>query len=301
MAYRIIKGTVSIDGKEPDGDTLSFKISDQNDWLWPGAQDGRFPRFNAKYQANIRFEAIDALEIHYRIQDVYSQPNVKQPLELAVKARDRLLTLCGFDLSNISETGGFRIVDPDQQEMPVTLAYNGIDPFGRIIGFVFTDDLHFEVNDRNPTVNLYPEHIERSINAKLLREGLVYPTYYGGLYPSLREYLTTLVKDARREQLGIWQYHQSEIVLPLKPTLLDIETIVMMPKLFRRLVTHIAKNGSTKQFRNSLRQSKDMVVDTREVRLSNFSSFVRYGYGVVEDQIRIWMTHQPEELVFVGG
>jgi endonuclease YncB( thermonuclease family) len=300
MPYRILKGTVSIDGKSPDGDTLAFHVKDAEDWIWPKTQDGRFPRFNVKYQANIRFEAIDALELHYTVNNIYPMITVKQPLGLAKQARDRLLELCGFDLSRVTENDQFRITDPDDQHKEVTLAYNGIDPYGRIIGFVFTEEMPFHVDDAHPTVYLYPEHVAKSVNAQLLKEGLVYPTYYGDLYPSLRDAFTDITHQARQQSIGIWKDNAAEFVLPRKPALAEIENIVMMPKLFRRLTTHIAKNGAISNFRNALSESDDVTVDTRDVRLSNFSSFVRTE-KLDGGNYKVWLSHDPEELVFLKG
>ncbi|MCG8054917.1 MAG: hypothetical protein JAY94_04465 [Candidatus Thiodiazotropha endolucinida] len=300
MSYRIVKGTVSIDGKSPDGDTLSFHIDNHDEWIWPKTKNGRFPRFNSKYQTNIRFEAIDALELHFTIQNVYPEIIVKQPLGLAKKARDRLIELCGFDMTNVLEDDEFSLQDPDNQRMPVTLAYNGIDPFGRIIGFVFTDEMGFEVSERIPIIRLSPEEVSQSVNATLLREGLVYPTYYGSLYPELRNKLTDIAQEAKQEPKGLWVENQSEFVFDRKPNLSDLEGLVMLPKLFRRLSTHIAKNGAVSNFRKALYESNDKVVDVRDVRLTNFSSFVR-SKKIDSNTYKLWLSHDPEELVFVGG
>jgi len=300
MPYRIVKGTVSIDGKSPDGDTIAFKIDNPEEWIWPKSQNGRFPRFNAKYQANIRFEAIDALELHFTVQNVYPQIKVSQPIGLAKQARDRLLDILGFDRTIITESANFRISDPQQQKRPITLAYNGIDPFGRLIGFVFTEGVEFDVSDKQPTVLLMPNDVVKSVNAKLLREGLVYPTFYGGLYPTLRSALGRLSTQARTQSLGVWESHKNEFIFERKPNMDEIESVVMLPKLFRRLTTHLGRNGAISNFRNFLRQKNDLTVDAREVRLSNFSSFVRTT-KLDSGKYKLWMSHTPEELIFVGG
>lgn len=300
MSYRVVKGTVSIEGKSPDGDTLAFHIDNHDEWIWPRTKNGRFPKFNAKYQTNIRFEAIDALELHFKIQNVYPEVVVKQPIGLAKKARNRLLELCGFDIKNIFESEEFSLSDSDNQQMPVTLAYNGIDPFGRIIGFVFTKDMGFEVSDRRPTIRLSSEDVAQSVNAILLEEGLAYPTYYSGLYPELRNALTNIARKAKQEPLGIWKQNQTEFLFARKPELSQLEELVMMPKLFRRLSTHIAKNGAISNFRYALSKSNDRVVDVRDVRLTNFSSFVRI-YKIHNDTYKLWLSHDPEELVFLEG
>lgn len=300
MAYRVIKGKVAIDGKSPDGDTIAFRIDNPTEWIWPKTQDGRFPKFNMQYQTSIRFEAIDALELHYGISNVYPGVTVHQPLTFAKRARDRLLELFGFDMTNVIERDDFTLVDPMKQEKPAILAYNGIDPFGRIIGFVFSEDIGLEVSDREPMVELHPEHIEKSVNAKLLAEGLVYPTYYGGLYPELRKFLNEITDVAIVNKIGLWSEHSNEFVFSRQPNISDIESKVMMPKLFRRLSEHIAKNGVISNFRDALREGKDLTVDLNEVRLTDFSSFVR-TQKINQNDYKLWLSHSPSRLVFVGG
>lgn len=300
MSYRIIKGTVVIDGKSPDGDTVSFSIGNQADWVWPKTQDGRFPRLNERYQTSIRFEAIDALELHYQISNVYPGLNVHQPLTHARRARDRLLELLEFDMNGVIEKEDLSLSDPAKQEKAAILAYNGIDPYGRIIGFVFHEDIGLEVDDKHPTIQLRPEHIDKSLNAILLSEGLVYPAFYGGLYPELRDRLKVIASEAMEQEIGIWGEHSCEFVFSRQPSISDIETKVMMPKLFRRLSEHLAKNGAISNFRNALREANDLTVDLKEVRLTDFSSFVRTE-KLGEDEYRLWLSHKPGEMVFLGG
>ena len=300
MAYRIAQGNLIIDGKSPDGDTIAFALDEENRglWVWPKEQDGRFPRFNSLFHANIRFEAIDALELHYQIQNVYPGVNSHQPLSLARQARDRLLEICGFNLDNVTETANLRLKDPDQQKKPATIAYKDIDPFGRIVAFVFVDKMGFKMDDKNPTVFLEPEHLERSVNIQLLREGLVYPTFYGGFYPELRNAVTVWAREARDQNRGLWQTNVTEFTTERKPSLEVIEELVMLPKIFRRLATHLARNGAISNFRGFMGETGDTVVDTRQVRLTGLQSFVGVK-KVNSDQYKVRLQRNAEELIFL--
>ena len=69
MPYMILKGTFHIVGKRPDGDTIAFRPSNPDHWLkpkWLRRTRNRVPGTNADNDVNIRLEAVDALETHYR-------------------------------------------------------------------------------------------------------------------------------------------------------------------------------------------------------------------------------------------
>jgi endonuclease YncB( thermonuclease family) len=299
MSYRIAKGFLTIDNKSPDGDTITFSMGEEHrgEWIWPYEQTGRFPKFNKQFQANIRFEAIDALELHYQITGVYPGVKVRQPLDLARQARDRMLGLCGFDLTRVTETANLTLKDPDQQKKPATIAYREIDPYGRLVAFVFAEEMDFQVDDSHPTVFLQPEQMERSVNAQLLREGLVYPTFYGSLYPELRKPLAKIAQQARGDKIGIWKRDVMTFTSSRKPDLSEIEEIVILPKIFRRLSVHIARNGALSNFKGYLAETSDVTVDTRLIRLTGLQSFVSVkdeGSG----KYSMKLLRHPEELIF---
>ena len=60
MAYRILKGFLSIEGRSPDGDTVAFYLdkADRADWISTRTDSGRFPKFNRNFQTNVRFEGV---------------------------------------------------------------------------------------------------------------------------------------------------------------------------------------------------------------------------------------------------
>jgi hypothetical protein len=75
MAMFLIAGSFRITGAQPDGDSIRFAPSDPAKWdLITGPN--RVKR-NASGAAQLRLDAIDALEIHY------GSPRTHQPLSLA--------------------------------------------------------------------------------------------------------------------------------------------------------------------------------------------------------------------------
>ena len=88
MAMFLIAGSFRITGAQPDGDSIRFTPNDPAKWdLITGPN--RVKR-NASGAAQLRLDAIDALETHY------GTPRTHQPLGLAHAAADELLDWLGF-------------------------------------------------------------------------------------------------------------------------------------------------------------------------------------------------------------
>src|SRR3954470_9352823 len=91
MPMLCLAGTFHVLGSEPDGDSIRFRPNDPADWeKVPGATA---VRRNVNGAAQLRLDAIDALETHYappggRIEH--------QPLGLAHAAAAELLDWLGF-------------------------------------------------------------------------------------------------------------------------------------------------------------------------------------------------------------
>lgn len=307
MKYRVIKGELVIHGKSPDGDTIGFRLDEEHrsSWVWSGKKDGSFPRFNKGYVTNIRFEAIDALELHYSVPDVWPSVHSHQDLGQAKAARDEMLRLCGFDLEPLVEDERHRISDPSGQSISAVIAYREIDSYGRLIAFVFPAGALTELSsEKTPEIYLAPESFLHSVNAELLTRGMVFPTYYGTLDHEVRDLLSEKVEIARMDRLGVWSDYRATVRLPRKPTIPQIESMMLMPKVYRRLVSHIARNGAMSNFRSTLRE--DTVVDTKDACLADLGVFLRSSkaedcahQGPPEDApYDLRMTRHPEELVF---
>ena len=83
----LIAGSFRIKGAQPDGDSIRFTPDDPANWdLITGTRVKR----NASGSAQLRLDAIDALETHY------GTPRTHQPLDLAHAAAAELLDWLGF-------------------------------------------------------------------------------------------------------------------------------------------------------------------------------------------------------------
>ena len=91
MPMLCLAGTFRIRGSQPDGDSVRFFPDDPA--LWARVPGAPAVRTNAAGGAQLRLDAIDALETHY--SPPASAPR-HQPLALAHAARDELLDWLGF-------------------------------------------------------------------------------------------------------------------------------------------------------------------------------------------------------------
>src|SRR4051812_20296896 len=92
MPMLCLAGTFPVLGTEPDGDSLRFRPEDPADWAKvPGPHA---VRRNATGGAQLRLDAIDALETHYAPPGGHV---LHQPLALAHAAAAELLAWVGFE------------------------------------------------------------------------------------------------------------------------------------------------------------------------------------------------------------
>lgn len=295
MPYMILAGTYHIVGKRPDGDTVAFRPTNPDHWLkksWLETTRNRVPATNAASDVSLRLEAIDALETHYRAKDWL--PEYRQPTKFALQARDTMLASLGISPAAIVWDGDKVVSAPDGT--PGYIATNGIDPYGRVIAFAFSGTP--PTSDGNDGFELQSEHVQSSVNFGLARQGLVYPTFYTGLYPSLRETMAAACVAARRDGQGLWPMDASlkGVAIPNSKDLSPItDQALVMPKLFRRLVMHLSQNGTVKSFRGFLYDNEDATIHIPKVELATLRRYVR----VDERTMTVALRFPPEQFVFL--
>jgi endonuclease YncB( thermonuclease family) len=234
-------------GPEPDGDTVKFAPDNQNLVCDIPQRSGRPPKINAR-GISVRLEAIDALETHFE--------NTHQELTGGKQARDTLLAKLGFTNIVFSKTNPNKIKSADQNSLPGFVLSNGIDANGRLIGFVYQRDTRGLGRD-GATVTVDNALIDRSINATLLEDGHVFPAFYGTLPAKLREHLATKSQAARKAKKGIWPRAKGDTTHVAEVSdLASLTTLVIWPKLFRRLVVFLkeTERSGLDGFENWLKQ-----------------------------------------------
>jgi hypothetical protein len=278
MPFLVIKGTFHVVGYSPDGDSIRFQADNEAHWA---KLAGPPVTLNARRHAQLRFEAIDTMETHYR--------NMHQPLILATRALDFLLQGLGitdvqWDVlrTRITEandgTEGYiisRIVEPNRR--PVAFVFTGAPPAADGSSIFLDVDL-----------------LRQSLNYQSLAAGLAYPTYYKGLFPDLRTALTEASNHARQVNLGIWSEDRTNTGFAVKGPESISEEHVILPKLFRRLAEYLEVGGSVVGFKEFLELKAEGITIISAAHFTHFDTVVEVDGNVVR------MTEPPENLVFEG-
>ena len=126
MAMFLIAGSFRITGAQPDGDSIRFTPDDPAKWdLITGPN--RVKR-NASGAAQLRLDAIDALETHY------GTPRTHQPLGLAHAAAAELLDWLGF--SNVVRGQDETVTSSSPDTVAGYILTRSADLYGRCIALV---------------------------------------------------------------------------------------------------------------------------------------------------------------------
>jgi endonuclease YncB( thermonuclease family) len=224
MAMFLIAGSFRITGAQPDGDSIRFTPDDPAKWdLITGTRVKR----NASGAAQLRLDAIDALETHY------GSPRTHQPLGLAHAAAAELLTWLGF--SNVVRGQDETVASSTPDAVTGYILTRSADLYGRCISLVGRGN---PPHDDGSSVFVDVDALRTSANHHLISQGLVYPTYYRALFPDLRNELTAAAKQARDGGLGVWASDATTSGFDVTGLEVLQDDIVIVPKLFRRLVDY---------------------------------------------------------------
>lgn len=238
--YKIIAGTFHVKGFSPDGDSIRFQAKDPSHWDFFTWGEGANKEAKRK---QLRVESIDALETHY---DGYHQPRT-----FALAALESLLEMVGIK-DVVYSLGLTQIVDADDGKAGF-IASSSIDRFGRPVSYLFPKSAKLTDGAIVDSANL---PIDDSVNFQLARQGLVYPTFYKGTDRVLAEKIRAVVTRARKTKRGIWSIDRTPGFF-----LYDIRTlqedILLLPKLFRRLVSFFNGYSDFNQLGDYLAKQKD--------------------------------------------
>jgi hypothetical protein len=138
----------------------------------------------------------------------------------------------------------------------------GLDSFGRVIAFVYASEPQ---EADGSTVFIDNVRLAASVNSKLLNDGLVYPGFYSSLPVNLKDQLAAQTRVVRQTETGLWPHAQGQIGSPAAiPDLTTLETLILWPKLFRRLVRYFQEGhqelaGFDAWLREDLRDRDDFI------------------------------------------
>lgn len=233
MPYQIFPGEFGLYytsqlhvGSRPDGDSMWFKPIDGSILEMLGE---RSVNYNKGGFTQLRFEGIDALELHYKGAN-------HQKLPECVDARDRLLEIVGFTSVTYAPSSTADVNTSVRDAIPIVIPgyilSRGADIYGRPVAFVFTGIAPEPETEEG--VWLTPELMSQSLNARLIADGQAYPSFYTGLPYDLRDQLRTLMQQAQNDHKGLWVVDSSKTGIQVNNTN-NLKQFAIWPKLYRRI------------------------------------------------------------------
>jgi hypothetical protein len=284
MPFTLIKGLFHVQNYSPDGDSVRFEPANPD--LVRGLA-GPPARFNARGHVQLRIEAIDALETHF------SPPSgggiLHQPRALADAATNRLVKFTG--ITDVRWDATHSTVISANDAVPGYVLARTVEKNGRPVAFVFAGD---PSDEDGASVRLDGKRLRETYNYAALAEGLVYPTYYRGLFQDLRDELTAAVKSARTKNLSIHAVDVTTKGFDASKLKSIMDQRPILPKLFRRLSEYLVNFGTADGFKEKLEESAEPVLDLKTSNFTHFDTFIEQAHG--SDHIRL--LREPEELVF---
>jgi endonuclease YncB( thermonuclease family) len=259
ISYLVIKGSFVIIDKQPDGDSVRFRPDDasllkklKRSYRIDPSKDGT---------VQLRFEAIDAPELHYLGKE--------QPLGRT--SRDFLLSQLGF--SNYIYNDNDTIADSVPREIRGGILSQAAETNGRPVSYVFleADLTPFKDGERTVVDELL---LTKSMNAKVLQAGMAYYTVYSSQPASHQIFMRGLAEQAKTANLGVWQVDKtSEFTVNSFEDITNNQLI--LPKLFRRCIGYLRDRdkgftGTLKDWLLSKPDSDDTILlGTRQTTLSS--------------------------------
>jgi endonuclease YncB( thermonuclease family) len=281
MPFKAIKGTFHVVGYSPDGDSVRFKADNDENW---NLLRGRKVKLNSKAHAQLRIEAIDTLETHYK--------NEHQPKELADAATTYLFNLLGITNVVWNSTGSK--VSSADDGTPGYVVSRTTERYGRPVSFVFSGEQSFDDGQR---IFINNAIARKSVNFKMLSKGLAYPTFYDGMFYDLRELFAKESSKSRESKIGVWSEDKTNRYTAIE-SLSDItDKNVLLPKLFRRLTAYIKEYGSfdAEDFISKMEERSEKVLILSVLHFTHLDNLLS-----VNESGKIKFTKKPENLVFLG-
>jgi Staphylococcal nuclease homologue len=164
---------------------------------------------------------------------------------------------------------------------------------GRAVSFAYAGP-----SDREDLSSVFvdEELLGESVNFQLVAHGLAYPTYYSKLFPDLRNALTAAANQARSDQRGVWADDATTSGAAITSLEALNDQVVILPKLFRRLVDYLALGAGDPSLAGFLAflASRDdrlfVIPDAHATGLDNITQ--------VEGQT-VRLLHPPQDLIFI--
>ncbi len=234
--FLVLKGAFVIIGKSPDGDSVRFKPDNRQ--LLFGLKNPSRIKVSADGSVQLRFEAIDAPELHYG--------SLEQPL--GAKSRDVLLQEMGF--SNVKlENRLVRASTP--KEIRGLILSQAAEGNGRPISYAVVGQFASAFEDGS-RVEVTDAVLEKTLNSTMLQNGMAYYTVYSSTPPNQRDYLKSISAKARAAKRGVWALDRSAGFVLQKQSDIDVNGQLILPKFFRRASDYLDAKRK-KEFKGNIK------------------------------------------------
>jgi endonuclease YncB( thermonuclease family) len=294
MPFYVIEGTFHLVGRtksgnpsgfEPDGDSMQFKphnpkLLDQLEHV------GDPVRLTSIGSTQLRFEGIDALELHFE--------GSNQPRPLADQARDFLTGKLAMNPVPYKAPDLIRVQPPVPHDAtPGFILSRALEAHGRPVAFAFAGP---PPQADGAQLVLRAALLRKSLNFASLKAGDAFPLFYDTLFGDLRAVFSQAADAARQARRGLWAEDRSQSGLNVSDQAALERDAVVFPKLFRRLTEFLrAQAGAIDRFLPWLADKREQVLDLRTSSFTHFDNVLT----VKGDKVRL--ARRPGELVFVSA
>jgi Staphylococcal nuclease homologue len=285
--YQVIHGQFVIQDKSPDGDSVRFVANDPELYQYLHRSERLNPS-PVDNSVQLRFQAIDAPEVHYGRD---AQP-------LGDESRDYLLKVLGFKKVQFS---GNKVTSAKPDSIGGAILSQAVERNGRPVAYALLEK-DLEAIDDGESINLTAELLRKTLNFKLLEQGFAYLNLYSSVPLVHRGVLQTVTRAARSEKLGVWAVDRTPNF-----TLDDITSItpptgqLIYPKLFRRCVDYLkaVDKGFTDNLKEWLLDSETTSSPQNDTVLLNGKTEVKLSDLILQQNNRIVFQADTISVVFI--
>jgi hypothetical protein len=272
-------------GFEPDGDSMQFRPANPAllDLL---TQVGARYKLTAIGSTQLRFEGIDALELHF--------DGTHQPRPIADRSRNYLTGELDMNPVPYRPPKNTRVRPPVMRDaIPGFILSRSLEAKGRPVAFAYEGA---PPQADGSEVYLRPSLLRQSLNFRSLERGHAYPLFYDTLFADLRKALAQAAISARRARRGLWRSDRSSRGLAVTDQAALEREGVIFPKLFRRLTDFLKQPGATMdRFLLWLAATKEQVLELPSMNFTHFDDVLAVQGNTVKMRLR------PEEIAFVSA
>jgi len=240
--FLCIRGNFVLIDKEPDGDSVRFLAKDSSAYKLLHRHE-RIKPSNVDGSVQLRFEGIDAPELHY---GAAAQP-------LGAESRDELLKEMGF--TNLTYQGT-KVTACKPNQLPGAILSVAAEANGRPVSYVLTDDGHLPAD--KSWVHVDEKILKKTMNLHMIETGLAYYTVYTSMPIAHREFFRAAAEKARkaakpmaaaaaaggstttaRGKKSVWSLDASSDFVLQEQDSIGPEGNLILPKLFRRCTDYL--------------------------------------------------------------